>query len=102
VRACTKIIKDFKYLNIPYLDSMIDMGIPLYTKTFKIESKIGDGLEVRIEKLGSGEQAEILYRIIRGEDRRIASSDKVVLFKSELEKIIEFLEEAFLRREFPD
>jgi hypothetical protein len=81
---------------------MIEMGIALYTKTFKIKSKIGDGLEVRIEKLGLGEQAEILYRIIRGEDRQIAASDKVVLFKSELEKISEFLEEAFLRREFPE
>jgi hypothetical protein len=78
------------------------MGIPIHTKTFKIKSKIGDSLEVRIEKLGLGEQAEILYRIIRGKDRRIAKSDKIVLFKGEIEKISEFLEEAFLRREFPE
>jgi hypothetical protein len=81
---------------------VLEMGIPVYTKTFKIKSKIGDSLEVRIEKMGVGEQAEILYRIIRGKDRRIAAPDKVVLFKGELEKLSEFLKEAFLRREFPE
>jgi len=81
---------------------MIGMGIPIYTRTIKIKSEIGDSLEVRIEKLGLGEQAEFLYRIIRGKDRKIADSDKVVLFKSELEKISNFLEEVFLGREFPE
>ena len=78
------------------------MGIPLNTKTFKIKSKIGDSLEVRIEKIGIGEQSEILYRIIRGKDRRIAAPDKVVLFKGELEKLYEFLKDEFLRKEFPE
>jgi len=100
--APAHIIKDLKYLNCLFLELVIEMGIPIYTKTFKIKSKIGDSLEVRIEKLGLGEQAEILYRIIRGKDRRIARSDRIVLFKGELEKISEFLEETFLRREFPD
>jgi hypothetical protein len=81
---------------------VLEMGIPLNTKTFKIKSKIGDSLEVRIEKMGIGEQAEILYRIIRGKDRRIAAPDKVVLFKGELEKLSEFLKEAFLKKEFPE
>lgn len=78
------------------------MGIPLNTKTFGIKSEIGDSLEVRIEKMGVGEQAEILYRIIRGKDRRIAPPDKVVLFKSELEKLNEFLKDEFLKKEFPE
>jgi hypothetical protein len=81
---------------------VLEMGIPLNMKTFKIKSKIGDSLEVRIEKMGIGEQAEILYRIIRGKDRRIAAPDKVVLFKGELEKLSEFLKEAFLKKEFPE
>jgi hypothetical protein len=81
---------------------VLEMGIPLNTKTFKIKSKIGDSLEVRIEKMGIGEQAEILYRIIRGKDRRIATPDKVVLFKGELEKLNEFLKDEFLRKEFPE
>ena len=78
------------------------MGVPINMKTYKIKSKIGDPLEVRIEKIGGGQKAAILYRIIRGKDRRIARSDRIVLFKGELEKISEFLEETFLRREFPD
>jgi hypothetical protein len=81
---------------------MIRMGIPIYTRTLKIESEIGDSLEVRIEKLGLGEQAEFLFRIVRGKDRKIAAADEVVLFKGELEKISKFLEEGFLGREFPE
>ena len=81
---------------------VLEMGIPIQTKTFKIKSKIGDGLEVRIEKTGIGEQADILYRITRGKDRRIGAPDKIVLFKGELEKLSEFLKESFLRREFPE
>jgi hypothetical protein len=81
---------------------VLEMGIPIYMKTFKIKSKIGDSLEVRIEKMGIGEQAEILYRIIRGKDRRIAAPDKVVLFKGELEKLSEFLKEEFLKKELPE
>ncbi|MCP8307653.1 MAG: hypothetical protein H3Z53_06960 [archaeon] len=78
------------------------MGYPLQMKEYKIQSKIGDSLKVRIEKVGVGERADILYRIIRGEDRRNIDPDKVVLYKEELEKLIEFLKEDFLKKEFPE
>lgn len=78
------------------------MGIPVEMKTYTIESKIGDSLKVRIEKIGKGGKTDILYRIIRGEDRRNLDPDKVVLFKEELEKIGEFLKEEFLKTEFPE
>jgi len=78
------------------------MGIPVEMKTYTIESKIGDSLKVRIEKIGKGGKTDILYRIIRGEDRRNLDPDKVVLFKEELEKIGEFLKEEFLKKEFPE
>jgi hypothetical protein len=78
------------------------MGIPIKMKTYKIKSKIGDPLEVRIEKIGGGEKPDILYRIIRGKDRGIAALDKLVLFREELEEISKFLKEEFLKREFPE
>jgi len=78
------------------------MGIPVEIKTYTIQSKIGDSLKVKIEKVGKGGKTDILYRIIRGEDRRNLDSDKVVLFKEELEKIGEFLKEDFLKKEFPE
>jgi len=78
------------------------MGIPVEIKTYTIQSKIGDSLKVKIEKVGKGGKTDILYRIIRGEDRRNLESDKVVLFKEELEKIGEFLKEDFLKQEFPE
>jgi len=78
------------------------MGIPVEIKTYTIQSKIGDSLTVRIEKVGKGGKTDFLYRIIRGEDRRNLESDKVVLFKEELEKIGEFLKEDFLKQEFPE
>lgn len=78
------------------------MGYPLHMKEYKIQSKIGDSLKVRIEKVGAGEGADILYRIIRGEDRRSMDPDKVVLYKEELEKLIEFLKGDFLKKEFPE
>lgn len=76
------------------------MGIPVKMKTYKIKSKIGDSLEVRIEQIGGGENVDILYRIIRGNDRQIAESDRLVLFKEELEQLSEFLKEDFLNKEF--
>lgn len=78
------------------------MGIPVEIKTYTIQSKIGDSLKVKIEKVGKGGKTDFLYRIIRGEDRRNLESDKVVLFKEELEKIGEFLKEDFLKQEFPE
>jgi hypothetical protein len=81
---------------------VLGMAVPVKMKTYKIRSKIGDSLEVRIEKIGGGEKADLLYRIIRGEDRRIAAPDKVVLFREELEKLSKFLDEEFLKTEFPE
>lgn len=78
------------------------MGFSLQMKEYKIRSKIGDSLKVRIEKVGGGPEADILYRIIRGEDRRNMEPDKVVLYKEELEKLIEYLKEDFLKQEFPE
>ncbi len=78
------------------------MGIPVRMKTYNIKSKIGDSLKVRVEMVGRGSKLEILYRIIRGEDRRLTSPDSVVLSKEELEQITEFLKEDFLMKEFPE
>ncbi len=78
------------------------MGMPIKKKTYDIKSKIGDSLEVTVEKVGTGEKAGILYRITRGKDRRVASSDTVTLFKEELEELIGFLKTDFLNREFPE
>ncbi|MCP8304400.1 MAG: hypothetical protein H3Z50_02890 [archaeon] len=78
------------------------MGVAFQMKTYTIQSKIGDSLKVRIEKVGAGEGADIIYRIIRGEDRRNLDPDKVMLYKEELEQLIEFLKDDFLKKEFPD
>ncbi len=78
------------------------MGMPIRKKTYEIKSKIGDSLEVRIEKVGNGEKADILYRITRGKDRRVVAPDRVVLFREELEELSQFLKKEFLSREFPE
>lgn len=78
------------------------MGIPVRMKTYTIKSKIGDSLKVRVEMVGRGSKLEVLYRIIRGEDRRLMSPDSVVLSKEELEQLTEFLKEDFLTKEFPE
>jgi hypothetical protein len=78
------------------------MGIPVNMKSFKIESKVGDSLNIRIERIGKGSKLDTLYRITRGEDRRLAPPDSVVLFKEELEQISEFLKEEVLTKEFPE
>jgi len=95
--------KSFKCMNLSHFKMWdFEMGIPVEMKTYTIESKVGDSLKVRIEKIGRGGKTDILYRIIRGEDRRSLSPDKVVLFKEELQKISEFLNEEFLKKEFPE
>ena len=76
--------------------------MPIKTKTFEIKSRIGDILEVKIEKVGTGEKADILYRINRGKDRRATAPDEVVLFREELEELSRFLKEEFLNQEFPE
>lgn len=81
---------------------VFEVGMPIKKKTYKIRSKTGDRLEVRIEKIGTGKNADILYRIIRGKDRRVAAPDKVVLFKEELEELVGFLKEEFLNKQFPE
>ncbi|UCC33914.1 MAG: hypothetical protein JSW53_02620 [Candidatus Bathyarchaeota archaeon] len=78
------------------------MGMPIKKKTYELKSRLGDGLEVRIEKVDTGEKADILYRITRGKHRRVAAPEGVVLFKEELEELAGFLEEEFLSREFPE
>lgn len=78
------------------------MGMPIKKKTYDIKSRIGDSLEVSVEKVGTGEKVDILYRITRGKDRRVAAPDTVVLFKVELEELAGFLKEDFLNREFPE
>lgn len=78
------------------------MGMPIKKKTYDIKSRIGDSLEVSVEKVGTGEKADILYRITRGKDRQVAASDTVVLFKEELEELSGFLKRDFLNREFPE
>lgn len=52
--------------------------------------------------VGRGSKLDVLYRIIRGEDRRLMSPDSVMLSKEELEQITEFLKEDFLNKEFPE
>ncbi len=78
------------------------MGMPIKKRTYELKSKIGDRLEVRIEKVGTGEKADIIYRITRGKDRRVAAPDRVVLFREELEQLSGFLKEEFLNREYPE
>ena len=78
------------------------MGIPVRTKTYDIKTKIGDSLKVKVEMVGRGSKLDVLYRIIRGEDRRLMSPDSVMLSKEELEQITEFLKEDFLNKEFPE
>jgi hypothetical protein len=78
------------------------MGMPIKKKTYDIKSRIGDSLEVSVEKVGTGEKVDILYRITRGKDRRVAASDTVVLFREELEELSGFLKRDFLNREFPE
>jgi hypothetical protein len=78
------------------------MGIPVKTKTYTIKTKIGDSLKVKVEMVGRGSKLDVLYRIIRGEDRRLMSPDSVMLSKEELEQITEFLKEDFLNKEFPE
>jgi hypothetical protein len=82
------------------------MGIPLRMKEYEIKSKVGDSLKVRIEKLGAGwdrEKIHLIYRIIRGSDRRLHPPDSVPLYREELEQIVQCLmNEEFLKKEFPE
>jgi hypothetical protein len=78
------------------------MGLPLRIKEYTLTSKTGESLKVRIEKLGVGEKADIVYRIIRGEDRKSLPPDKVALYKEELEQLVKMLQEDFLKSEFPE
>jgi len=95
--------KSFKSTDLHALDRVaLEMGMPVRKKTYELKSKVGDGLEVRIEKVGAGEKIDILYRITRGKHRRVASPDKVVLFKEELEELRGFLDKEFLIKEFPE
>jgi len=78
------------------------MGLPLRMKEYTLTSRTGESLKVRIEKLGVGEKADIVYRIIRGEDRKSLPPDKVALYKEELEQLVKMLQEDFLKAEFPE
>jgi len=78
------------------------MGLPLRMKEYTLTSRTGESLKVRIEKLGVGEKADIVYRIIRGEDRKSLQPDKVALYKEELEQLVKMLQEDFLKAEFPE
>jgi hypothetical protein len=78
------------------------MGLPVKMKTCDVKSKIGDRLTVRIEKIGAGKGANILYRIVRGEDRSLSAPDTIVLFREELTEISTFLQKEFLKRMFPE
>ncbi len=81
------------------------MGIPLYMKEFEIKSRVGDSLKVRVEKLGAGwdrEKIHLIFRIIRGSDRRLHPPDSVALYVEELEQIVNCLNEEFLKKEFPE
>jgi hypothetical protein len=78
------------------------MGLPLRIKEYTLTSRTGESLKVRIEKLGAGEKADIVYRIIRGEDRKSLPPDKVALYKEELEQLVKMLQEDFLKAEFPE
>jgi hypothetical protein len=78
------------------------MGLPLRIKEYTLRSRTGESLKVRIEKLGVGEKADIVYRIIRGEDRKSLPPDKVALYKEELEQLVKMLQEDFLKAEFPE
>jgi|GEM_PF-1943623 hypothetical protein len=82
------------------------MGIPIRMKEYELKSKVGDSLKVRIEKLGAGwdrEKIHLIYRIIRGSDRRLHPPDSVPLYIEELEQIVQCLmNEEFLKKEFPE
>lgn len=78
------------------------MGLPIRIKEYPLKSKVGDSLKVRVEKIGAGATADILYRIIRGEDRKSLPPDKVVLYKEELEQLLNLIKEEFLKSEFPE
>lgn len=81
------------------------MGVPLYMKEFEIKSRIGDSLKVRVEKVGAGwdrEKIHLIFRIIRGSDRRLHPPDSVALYVDELEQIVNCLNEEFLKKEFPE
>ncbi|NWG09938.1 MAG: hypothetical protein HXX80_06530 [Nitrososphaerales archaeon] len=81
------------------------MGIPVHKKEFTIPTKIGDSLRVRIEKVGAGwdrERIHLIYRIIRGEDRRHYPADSVALYLEELEAIAKCLDLKYLEKEMPD
>ena len=86
----------------PKRELVFEVGMSIKKKTYEIRSKTGDSLEVRIEKVGIGEKADIIYRITRGNDRPVAAPDSVVLFREELEELSGFLNEKFLDREFPE
>lgn len=78
------------------------MGLPVRIKEYQLKSKIGDCLKVRVEKIGVGETVDIIYRIIRGEDRKSLPPDRVVLYKEELEQLLNLIKEEFLKSEFPE
>ncbi len=81
------------------------MGIPVHMKEFEIKSRIGDSLKVRVEKVGAGwdrEKIHLIFRIIRGSDRRLHPPDSVALYVDELEQIVNCLNEEFLKKEFPE
>ncbi len=74
-------------------------------KEFEIKSRIGDSLKVRVEKVGAGwdrEKIHLIFRIIRGSDRRLHPPDSVALYVDELEQIVNCLNEEFLKKEFPE
>jgi hypothetical protein len=74
-------------------------------KEFEIKSRIGDSLKVRVEKVGAGwdrEKIHLIFRIIRGSDRRLYPPDSVALYVDELEQIVNCLNEEFLKKEFPE
>lgn len=81
------------------------MGVPVHMKEFEIKSRIGDSLKVRVEKVGAGwdrEKIHLIFRIIRGSDRRLHPPDSVALYVDELEQIVNCLNEEFLKKEFPE
>ncbi|MEM2872541.1 MAG: hypothetical protein QXD82_00025 [Nitrososphaerales archaeon] len=81
------------------------MGVPVRMKEFEIKSRIGDSLKVRVEKVGAGwdrEKIHLIFRIIRGSDRRLHPPDSVALYVDELEQIVNCLNEEFLKKEFPE
>ena len=78
------------------------MSLLVKIKTFDIKSKVGDKLKVRIEKIGAGEGADILYRIFRGEDRNLLAPDEIILFREELAEISAYLKKDLLEQVFAE